>query len=112
MDPEAALGKLIDIDLVLGMHLDGAAEAAVDFALKFDLSFAIIPCCTCSKDFPNRMMRCSKTGKLRLVKSYQDLTGYLLAKHPDIKMQRLDFEGKNVVLYRKVPRGSPRTTGE
>lgn len=43
-----------EFDLVVGMHPDGAAEALVDYGLTFGVPFALVPCCTCSKDFPRR----------------------------------------------------------
>jgi hypothetical protein len=72
---------------------DGAAEPIIDFALAHGKAFAIVPCCTCSKQFPHRRMNGAP------VKSYEDLVSYLLAKDPRIKKARLDFEGRNVCLY-------------
>ena len=53
-DEGAAVGVLTRCSMLVGMHVDGAAEALVDFALAFNKPFAVVPCCTCSKDFPNR----------------------------------------------------------
>ena len=83
-------------NLILGLHCDGAAEHIIDFALKYNIKFAIIPCCTCSKDFPNRKLN----GKL--VKSYDDLLEYLRNKDKRINMGVIKSfaEGsKNKVLY-------------
>ena len=85
------------------MHLDGAAEAAVDFALTYDIPFAIVPCCTCSKDFPCRFYFDETSGKHKLVKSYDELVNYLVAKDPEERIfkSELDFQGKNLVLWRR-----------
>ncbi|CAD7925494.1 unnamed protein product [Amoebophrya sp. A25] len=85
-----------NFDLVIGMHVDGAAEAMIDYALAANKAFALVPCCTCSKLFPNR--RHPRTGKL--IKSYVDLIEYLLAKNDEIRVSCIDFEGKNLVLWK------------
>ena len=72
---------------------DGAAEPIIDFALAHGKAFAIVPCCTCSKQFPHRRMNGAP------VKSYESLVSYLLAKDPRIKKTRLDFDGRNACLY-------------
>jgi len=82
--------------LVAGLHLDGAAEAAVDFALSLKKPFAIVPCCTCSKDFPGRQL----DGKP--VRSHFDLLRYLQRKDPRIRLDSLDFVGKNQVLWMNI----------
>lgn len=92
---EEVLRILQNAALVTGMHLDGAAEASVDFALALNKPFAIVPCCTCSKDFPSRLL----DGKL--VRQYDDLVEYLMRKDKRIQKSTLDFEGKNVVLWMK-----------
>eukprot|EP00392_Amoebophrya_sp_AT5.2_P003613 g3618.t1 len=98
-DAAAVAATLHKANLVVGMHLDGAAEAVVDFALQRQISFAIVPCCTCSKMFPNR--RHPETGKL--IKSYTDLVDYLQRKDAGIRKSNLDFSGKNVVLWKLFP---------
>ena len=96
VDPDIAFHAIQNTDLLVGLHCDGAAEYIVDFALKFNVSFAIMPCCTCSKDFPNRKLN----G--RLVKSYDDLVAYLKAKDSRIKEETITSfpaGSKNKVLY-------------
>lgn len=83
-------------DLIVGLHCDGAAESIIDFALKYSIKFAIIPCCTCSKDFPNRKINGN------LVKSYNDLLLYLKSKDNRIMVDEIaSFSkgSKNKVLY-------------
>ena len=89
----SAREALLAADLVVGLHCDGAAEPIIDFALAHGKAFAIVPCCTCSKQFPHRRMNGAP------VKSYDDLVSYLLAKDPRIRKARLDFEGRNACLY-------------
>ena len=89
VDPEIAFHAIRNTDLLLGLHCDGATEYIVDFALKFNISFAIMPCCTCSKDFPNRKLN----G--RLVKSYDELVTYL--KNQDSRIK----EGDKLIPFRK-----------
>ena len=96
VDPDLAFHAIQNTDLLVGLHCDGAAEYIVDFALKFNVSFAIMPCCTCSKDFPNRKLN----G--RLVKSYDDLVAYLKAKDSRIQEETITSfpaGSKNKVLY-------------
>lgn len=78
---------------IIGMHPDQATEAIVDFAILFNKSFAVVPCCVCSKQFSKRMY----DGKL--VKNYDDLINHLLSKSPKIQKTTLPFPGKNTVLY-------------
>ena len=89
----SAREALLAADLLVGLHCDGAAEPIIDFALAHGKAFAIVPCCTCSKQFPHRRMNGAP------VKSYESLVSYLLAKDPRIKKTRLDFEGRNACLY-------------
>eukprot|EP00505_MAST-04D_sp_SCG-Rhode-Island_P001427 Stramenopile-MAST_4_protein_1427 len=96
-DYREALDLLQNSSVVLGLHPDGAAEPIVDFCLKYNKPFAILPCCTCSKDFPNRLNE--KDGTL--IKSYTDFIGYLKRKDP-VRIQSAILEGmggKNLVLY-------------
>lgn len=78
-DDSEALAILRDCSVVLGLHPDSAAEPLIDFALRyvadcffenksvrcfltyaatnrFEKPFAVVPCCTCSKEFPDRML--------------------------------------------------------
>ena len=71
----------------------------VDFALETGKPFAVVPCCTFSQTFSNRVL---KTG--RRVKTYDDLVAWIIEKdEKNIKKQTLDAPGRNVVLYRLPP---------
>ena len=89
----SAREALLAADLLVGLHCDGAAEPIIDFALAHGKAFAIVPCCTCSKQFPHRRMNGAP------VKSYDNLVAYLLAKDPRIRKARLDFDGRNACLF-------------
>jgi hypothetical protein len=90
---KSARAALVSADLLVGLHCDGAAEPIVDFALAHGKAFAIVPCCTCSKQFPRRRINGAP------VKSYDDLVAYLLAKDQRIRKAHLDFEGRNACLF-------------
>lgn len=54
----------------------------------------MVPCCVYHKQFPRRRLN----GET--VTTYDQFVAYLLAKEPNrIKTAKLDFEGKNLVLY-------------
>merc|ERR1712151_879499 len=56
VDWRTGIRTLASAKLIVGLHPDGAAEAIIDFALQYNKPFAVVPCCTCSKDFPNRFL--------------------------------------------------------
>jgi len=93
-DYDAALDILTNASAVVGMHPDQAAEHICDFALKYKIPFALVPCCVYSKQFPKR-----KLPDGTLVKSYEQLLQHLQSKDPRIRKNRLPFEGKNIVLW-------------
>ena len=41
-------------DRIVGMHPDQAVDAIIDAALYKNISFFVVPCCTYSREFPNR----------------------------------------------------------
>lgn len=86
---------LDNVGIVIGMHPDQAAGAIVDFALAKGIPFAITPCCVYSEEFTKRRLK--NGGR---VTTYSDLIQYLVEKdEANIKIGKLDFEGKNVVVY-------------
>ena len=93
-----------DCSVVVGLHPDQATDAAVDLALAFGKPFAVVPCCTYSRDFPHRRLP-PGPGRPRgggAVTTHAHLVEYLLAKAPPgmtIERDELPFEGKNVVVY-------------
>ena len=119
-------------NLIVGMHPDQAVDAIIDAALYKNISFFVVPCCTYSREFPNRRIPLITTantttddnnenedenekdnnenGKThqqqktatKLVTTYDELLQYLENKSSDIKRHVLPFEGRNVCLYRVV----------
>jgi len=78
-----------------GMHPDEATEAIVDYALFHNKSFAVVPCCVFSCNFPER-----HTQKGVPVILIHDFINYLLEKDPQIKTEYLNFQGRNQVVYK------------
>jgi len=104
-------------NLIVGMHPDQAVDAIVDAALYQNISFFVVPCCTYSREFPNRRIRIKNKNdnssgeglanslsiaNTKLVTTYEELVDYLQAKSPDIQRHILPFEGRNICLYRVV----------
>lgn len=122
---------------VIGLHPDQATEPIVDFALKNNKPFAVVPCCVFPNQYPNR--RIMKNMKVRKeegkhalgkyvpvasqsdevydetqssassgftweeismpVRTHEDFCTYLAGKDPRIAVEKLDFEGRNTVIF-------------
>lgn len=91
--PARAQELLTTCSAIVGLHPDQAAGAIIDFSLALRVPFAIVPCCVYSAEFTKRKVDGEQ------VKSYDDLLRFLQAKHPAIRAQDLDFEGKNRCLW-------------
>ncbi|DBA04835.1 TPA: hypothetical protein N0F65_004472 [Lagenidium giganteum] len=88
-----------EASVLIGMHPDEATDAIFDMAVKFDKSFAVVPCCVFGRTFPDR--RVSSDPEKRVV-SFDDFVEYLQAKHTSIEKAFLPFDGKNMVLFRST----------
>jgi hypothetical protein len=102
---EIALDIVQGCRLIIGMHPDQAAEHIVEFGIRNNVPFAVVPCCVYQKQFPRR-----KLLNGNLVREYAELIEYLLEKDPRINALELDFEGKNILLYflaDRVPLNDP-----
>ena len=88
--PSDAWAVLRDCSMAVGMHPDSATESIVDFALAMDKPFAVVPCCVCAVDFPDRA-----------VSTYREFVSYLAAKAPGrIGVVEIEgFEGRNICVY-------------
>ena len=87
--------KMSNCSVVVGMHPDQATEAIVDFALRENKPFAIVPCCVFPRMFQNRRLEDGTH-----VKKFEQFVQYLMEKDPEtVKLARLDFTGRNVCLY-------------
>ena len=89
-----ALMQLHGCGVIVGMHPDQATEAIVDFALAHGKSFAVVPCCVFPSLAPQRRVRSGQR-----VVQYPAFIQYLAEKHHGIRIGRLPFAGKNIVLY-------------
>ena len=81
--------------LIIGMHPDEATVDIVNVALTNKINFAVVPCCVFHSKFPDRVL---KNGKP--VVEYNDIVEYILEKDNDIKVDFLNIEGRNKVLYK------------
>lgn len=81
---------------LVGFHPDQATEDIIDYALKYDKPFAVVPCCVFPSLFPNR--KC-KEGKL--VRTFDQFLNYLKAKNPKIQSEIIiELTGpNNICLY-------------
>ena len=79
---------------IFGLHPDQATDSIFDYALKYKIPFACIPCCIFKASFPHRSL---KSGQK--VSTYGGLIQYLREKDTRIRLAELPFEGRNIVLY-------------
>jgi hypothetical protein len=89
--------RIRDCSITVGIHPDQAAGDIVDFALASNKPFAIIPCCVYAKQFPKRRLENGSP-----VQSYDQLIQFIMQKDPSIKSTELNFQGKNILLYKKI----------
>ena len=76
------------------MHPDEATEDIVDFALRHDKPFFVVPCCVFPKRWPNRRLRDGTR-----VQSTAQFCRYLCEKNAAIEICELDFEGRNSCVF-------------
>lgn len=91
---EGTQALLSSCGLVVGLHPDQATEGLVDFCLATGTPFAVVPCCIYTKQFSKRKLASGKQ-----VRTVDDLVEHLMEKHPEIRRETLNFQGKNTVLY-------------
>ena len=92
--------------LLVGFHADGATEAVVQFALRHNKPFAVVPCCVFCNEGGHRTLPDAtddKKGKEstsnRRVRSYEEFVAYLRAMDDRIQQHTLPFQGRNLCLY-------------
>ena len=96
-----------NVTAVFGLHPDQATDYIFDFSLQHELPFACIPCCVFKETFPHRAL---KSGQK--VSRYGGFIQYLREKDSRIRIARLPFTGRNLVLYMRpedyrVQKGKP-----
>jgi hypothetical protein len=84
--------------LLLGLHADGATEAIVDAALRYNKPFVVVPCCVFPNFFPHRVIR-DDNNQVVSVRSHEQFCRYLLAKDPRFVMEELPFAGRNLAIW-------------
>lgn len=87
--------------LIIGMHPDEATGDIVKVALRKKINFAVVPCCVFNCKFPERKLLSGKD-----VVEYNDIVQYLIEQDEErkIKVDFLNIEGRNKVLYRVTNR--------
>ena len=83
--------------VLLGVHADGATEAIVTAALRYNKPFVVVPCCVFPNLFTQR--RVEEDGKLVPVRSHDQFCRFLQAKDPRFVMEKLPFEGRNTAIW-------------
>mmetsp|Transcript_1860 Transcript_1860/g.2564 ORF Transcript_1860/g.2564 Transcript_1860/m.2564 type:complete len:249 (-) Transcript_1860:51-797(-) len=83
--------------IILGLHADGATEAIVNAALKYNKPFCVVPCCVFPNFFTTRQIE--ENGKIVPVRSHEQFCKYLALKDPRLKVEKLPFEGRNIAIW-------------
>lgn len=92
---EALLAQLdCTPSLILGMHPDEATEPIVDLSLKYQIPFAVVPCCVFAHLSPNRRLRSGLEPT-----TYELYCQFLREKNPEIREESLGFRGRDKVIY-------------
>lgn len=84
--------------VILGLHADGATEAIVNAALKYNKPFVVVPCCVFPNLFQQRRV-VDDSGNLVPVRSHEQFCHYLQCKDPRFQRTILPFEGRNVAIW-------------
>jgi len=88
-----------EASLMLGLHADGATEAIVDVALKYQKPFVVVPCCVFPNLFRDRRVMDTDSQEMVPVRSHEQFCQYLLAKDPRFRLETLPFEGRNIAIW-------------
>ena len=102
---------------LVGLHPDECTEDILDAALRYKKSVAIMPCCVFPTLFSGRRLRLDVNDDWnwdrdndiinnrgsKEVHTYDEFVEFLLQKDPRLVCETLPFEGKNRVIYMKVP---------
>ena len=75
-----------DFDLIVGMHPDSATEDIIESAIKYNRKFAIVPCCSHSKED-------RKFDYKHWIEHLKRLADY------NVKITSLDIKGRNLVIF-------------
>ncbi|KAI9350802.1 hypothetical protein BDR26DRAFT_851532, partial [Obelidium mucronatum] len=97
----ASNSELIEIlgkpdTILVGFHPDQATDAIVNVGLEKRIPWVVVPCCVFPRLFPHRVWPGIKEGP---VDTTDKLIDWIKAKNAGICEARLDFEGRNRVLF-------------
>lgn len=86
---------VVPVTLVAALHPDEATDAALQWARRHSVPFAIVPCCVFADRFPQRRWQDQP------VTTYEQLVAYLQAQCADGECEKafLPMQGRNVVLH-------------
>jgi hypothetical protein len=85
--------------LIVGMHPDEATVSIVKVALKYNINFAIVPCCVFPTIFKDRFLNSGQ-----FVVDYTHLISYIeeICFPKKVNTHFLKIEGRNKVLYTDI----------
>ena len=104
-------GLLTSCSAIIALHPDEATGEIVDFAIKHNKLFIVVPCCVFSRLFPHRFKpqqklddkidggRVGQQQNKDIVSTYNDLIEYLVDKDINIRVTKLEFDGANLALW-------------
>ena len=103
-EDEAVEKAVRNASLIIGLHADGATEAIVDAALRYNKPFVIVPCCVFPNLFRHRFIFVEDDAgngneKKVAVRSHEQFCQYLLDKDDRFRQEELPFEGRNVAIW-------------
>ncbi|KAK1732510.1 hypothetical protein QTG54_016793 [Skeletonema marinoi] len=104
-EDEAVEKAVRNASLIIGLHADGATEAIVDAALRYNKPFVIVPCCVFPNLFRHRFIYVEDDAgngnekKKVAVRSHEQFCQYLLDKDDRFRQEVLPFEGRNVAIW-------------
>ena len=93
--------------IIVGLHADGATEAIVDAALRYNKPFVVVPCCVFPNLFRHRFIyvesydEASNIGEKKkvAVRTHEQFCQYLLDKDDRFRQEVLPFEGRNLAIW-------------
>eukprot|EP00577_Skeletonema_sp_RCC1716_P020419 CAMPEP_0113414586 /NCGR_PEP_ID=MMETSP0013_2-20120614/24098_1 /TAXON_ID=2843 ORGANISM="Skeletonema costatum, Strain 1716" /NCGR_SAMPLE_ID=MMETSP0013_2 /ASSEMBLY_ACC=CAM_ASM_000158 /LENGTH=305 /DNA_ID=CAMNT_0000301457 /DNA_START=94 /DNA_END=1011 /DNA_ORIENTATION=- /assembly_acc=CAM_ASM_000158 len=102
-EDEAVEKAVRNASLIIGLHADGATEAIVDAALRYNKPFVIVPCCVFPTLFRHRFIYVDDDDgnekKKVAVRTHEQFCQYLLDRDDRFRQEVLPFEGRNVAIW-------------
>mmetsp|Transcript_23507 Transcript_23507/g.40051 ORF Transcript_23507/g.40051 Transcript_23507/m.40051 type:complete len:310 (+) Transcript_23507:116-1045(+) len=106
-EDEAVEKAVRNASLIIGLHADGATEAIVDAALRYNKPFVIVPCCVFPNLFRHRFIYVedddagngNEKKKKVAARTHEQFCQYLLDRDDRFRQEVLPFEGRNVAIW-------------